>query len=316
MTVAPATPTPARNAPAIPAQPNAQARPAAPLPFVITNTKRTERFIKAMVYGPYGVGKTTLAASAANVPFMRDVFMIDAESGDMSLSELDDVDRVQISRWKQLGAIYEYLKQHCAARDAYLRGDESAKDTLRRMEAKMKQLGDDLPDEPHLYRTLVIDSLSELSNYAMYQLTGRQVGVGDISADPTAATFKEWGQSGEMVRYLVRSLRDLPMHVIFVAAERTDEENINNRMVTVRRPKFPGQLANDVQGLIDIVAYMNRTTEPPETPGGRPVTNRQLLLEGNANIAAKHRIVGLSQPVLHNPTMADLVRLALPNRAS
>ena len=51
----------------------------------ITAAGEAERRINVLIYGDSGIGKTVLAGSAAAVPEMRDVLVLDAEGGTESL---------------------------------------------------------------------------------------------------------------------------------------------------------------------------------------------------------------------------------------
>ncbi|KKK74153.1 hypothetical protein LCGC14_2886620 [marine sediment metagenome] len=86
--------------------------------FRIETVERKERYLKLLIYGNYGVGKTTLAASAMLVASMRDVLMISAEAGDLSVVDMKGLDAITIKDFKALGYINEFLKQHCKARNA------------------------------------------------------------------------------------------------------------------------------------------------------------------------------------------------------
>src|SRR5690625_6574015 len=90
-------------------------------------------------------------------------------------------------------------------------------------------------------------------NYCIYQLLSNKIVVFDLYMEPDNPQFAEWGKSGEMIRLFVRTLRDLPMHVIFVAAERTHEDEKKRRFFS---PALPGQLSKDVQGFLDVVGYL------------------------------------------------------------
>ena len=88
----------------------------APL-FRIETVTRRERYLKALIYGTYGVGKTTLAVSATEVPSMNNVIMVNAESGDLAVDEVENLDAITVQDFRTLGQIHEFLKQHCKARD-------------------------------------------------------------------------------------------------------------------------------------------------------------------------------------------------------
>src|SRR3989304_8659426 len=66
----------------VPAVPKAPAGP----PFQMHGLTEYDRWLKMIAYGDYGSGKTRLLGSAVLVPDMRDVFLIDAEAGDLTIA--------------------------------------------------------------------------------------------------------------------------------------------------------------------------------------------------------------------------------------
>src|SRR5262252_7280959 len=75
-------------------------------PFRISPRRNAgDRWLKMLVYGPYGVGKSTLAGSSVDVTGMRDVLMVDAESGDLVLQDnprivaADEIEHVRVSNF-------------------------------------------------------------------------------------------------------------------------------------------------------------------------------------------------------------------------
>lgn len=108
-----------------------------------------------------------------------------------------------------------------------------------------------------------------------------------------------------MIQFLIRRYRDLECNTIWIAG--VDEtEDAKKRKYYV--PMLPGKLSKDVQGLVDVVGYIQKV--PLE--GGK-VTRRLFLEGGNyggTNIAAKHRFgPALKGCYLDDPTMQKLYDL-------
>lgn len=265
--------------------------------FTITKAGRSDRWLKGMIYGNYGTGKTTLTASADDVESMRDVLYIDAEAGDMSLVDRPDLDRIGISSYAQMARIFEFLRIHCRLRDA------NDLDQLRQLEAKVRSVPVEQIKNPRRYRTVVIDSISELHKYCMYQLLGVRIGDRALDVEPDSPEFKEWGQASEMVRLMVRSFRDLPMHVLFVASETVVEDEKKRQL---RRPNLPGKLGAEVQGFLDIVGYLIAF------PNEQGSLTRRLYLQPGQTYQAKHRISQQFQvQFLESPSMQGLLNLTM-----
>ncbi|MNH35430.1 hypothetical protein D3C79_961110 [compost metagenome] len=104
---------------------------------------------------------------------------------------------------------------------------------------------------------------------------------------------------------LVRRFRDLEINALFVAGVDETEDAKKRKYFA---PMLPGKLTKDVQGLVDVVGYIQKV--PLE--GGKVV--RRLFLEGGnyggSNIAAKHRFgEKLTVQALENATMQTLYDL-------
>lgn len=284
---APAAPKEDNLNPDAPKEAPAKAAPKRALPFVIKSTKASQDWLKMLVYGNYGTGKTTLAASAQDVPGMGDVIFIDAESGSMSLSDRDDIDSINITNYSQFARVYEYLRLHCRARDA---DDVNA---LVKLESTYKGIQVS-PKNVKRYRTVVIDSITEVQKYCMYQLLNMEVGDYELDMEPQAAQFAEWGKAAEMIRLLVRSFRNLPMHVIIVAAEQSTEDETKRQL---KSPALPGKLSKEIQGFLDVVAYLYAAS----TDQGM---RRRLYLEPGKTFDAKSRAQWIKEAYIDEPTMS------------
>ena len=216
---------------------------------------------------------------------------------------------IPVQTFKQYANIYEFLKLHVKFRDA------NDTKNLRRLEAQIKgypaeickddeQLEKLIPT-PKMIRTVITDSLTEAQKYCMYQLLGIDPLTQRIDQEPDQAQFAEWGRSREMIQFLVRRLRDLPVNSIFICGQDTDQDAAKNWYYT---PLLPGKLAGDVRGLVDCVGYL--TTIPLE---GGQVTRRMFMVGGkygNAHIAAKHRFgSNMTSSYIDNPSMQSIYDL-------
>jgi hypothetical protein len=163
----------------------------------------------------------------------------------------------------------------------------------------------ELIPEPKKFRTVITDSLTEAQKYCMYQVLGINPLIQKIDAEPDSAEWKDWGKSREMIQFLIRRYRDLPMHSWFICGRDIEQDNLKKFHYY---PLLPGKLAEDVRGLVDIVGYLEKI--PQE--GGHVI--RRLYLEGgfygSSYIAAKHRFgSNLKGLWVDNPTMQILFDL-------
>lgn len=228
--------------------PTQGAAPKAPPPFQFT-TPLDDYNLNGLIYGEYGAGKSTLAATACDVPEMQDVLYIAAEAGEKVLKPFyarGHMIVVRVNTYATVARVYEWLVKHCIYRDA---GD------VQKMAALEAMITGVVPEKPRQIRTVILDSLTEIQVYLMYQLMGISIGGSRLDLPPDSPEFKEWGQSSEMIKLLIRSFRDLGVNVIIVCSM---EEKEDERKRQLKRLLLPGKLATSVQGFLDFVGYLDK----------------------------------------------------------
>lgn len=221
-------------------------------------------YLNMLVYGDPGVGKTVLAGSAQDVDAMKPVLFVDIEGGTFSIRErYPDVDVVRVESWKDMQKVY----------DALFRGDGE-------------------------YKTIVLDSLTEIQKFSMYNIMNDLV-KGDPDRDPDIPGLREWGKNIEQVRRLVRGFRDLPMNTIFTALAVHDKDPRTNMRIT--RPSLSGKLSSEAAGFVDVVAFMYVKIVSGEV-------KRLLLTTGTDTQVAKDRSDHLPT-IVEDPVMGELYEL-------
>lgn len=287
-----ATATAAEKTP--PAQQVQAARPQVrPLQFRIERGQRRERFLKLMIYGNYGVGKTTLACSALQVPSMADVLMINAEAGDLSVEGEEKLDAITVQDFRTLSRVHEYLKQHCKARD------ENNEEFLRKSEANLLGVEESEIVKPRHYRTCVVDTLSEIEAYCFNQL----LGISDttkLDDETQSAEWAEYKKNHSMMLRLVRKFRDLPMHVIFTCGEQYNQDETKKYKYS---PDLTGKLSKKVQGFMDMVGYFVMAKQGEQDA-------RVLYVQPSATgkFDAKHRYWKFKGNHFLNPSIAGILK--------
>lgn len=187
--------------------------------FKISPVTDTPPNINLLVYGDSGIGKTRLAGSASVVDAMKPVLFIDVEGGTFSLRELyPQVDVVRVQTWLDMQGVYDEL---------YKGG--------------------------HGYKTVVLDSLTEIQKFSMYNIMQDLIRV-EKDRDPDIPSVREWGKNIEQMRKMVRAFRDLPINTIFTALAQGDRNPKTG--VTVTRPQLSGKLGGEVAAFLDFVLYM------------------------------------------------------------
>ncbi len=287
-----------------------------PPTFRIETAHTKARYIKLLVYGEYGCGKTRLASTSIGVPGMCDVLMIDAEAGDMTLMDdtskfkFEDINTVLVQNFKQVAHVQEFLKTHCRLREEIEHGDyagrdlesgESAEDKLRALEARFKDVDVSEIETPMRYRTVIIDSLTEVEQYCMYQLLG-VTELTRLDEEVASAEWTEYKKNHSMIQRLVRGFRDLPMHVLFTCAAQYAQDETKKMLYA---PALTGKLSRQVQGFMDVVGYLQ--TLPAESEEA-PIPRRLYVqpVKGR-RFAAKCRFSSFQGSYFDNATMGTIL---------
>lgn len=279
----------------------AAAAPAAP-PFVIQTMQGADRWIKMLVYGGYGSGKTLLCGTAAAVPQMRDVLIISCEAGDLtikteiaSLSEEDKkhIDTVRVTSYKQLARVHEFLRVHCMYRDLPFEEGESK---LKELEKRLFPQSD--PEAPaRRYYTAALDSLTEAETFSMYTL----LGITDntrLDEETQSPEWAEYKKNNTQILRLSRAMRDLPINLILTAASSFVQ---NEAKQFIYQPALTGKLAKQIQGFMDVVGFLH------VGPGENGVRIHRMIVHPTPRVDAKCRFSNFKQPYWDNPTMQSIL---------
>jgi hypothetical protein len=257
--------------------------------------------IKLLAYAKPGVGKTSLVGTAADVPQMRDVLVISAEGGELTMlnnpriAGTEYIDCIQVRTFTQLQSVKDFLFAHCTHRNS---GDD---EKLRNLQ-NMVFVGSDAAEPGarlRRFNTVIIDSLTEINDYSMMNILGITQAT-NLNADVNSAEFKEYKQNHTKMQLLVRQYRDLDMHVLMTAhADWTQDEQKRHHWSLA----LTGKLSGQVQGFFDIVAFMMAGQATEQAPA-----NRRLFVQPLGPFDAKCRLAGCKKNYFDNPTMADIMK--------
>lgn len=225
-------------------------------------------WLNFLIFGDPGAGKTYLAGTAEDDERTSPVLFLDVEGGIATIRHRAGIDVVRVRSLKQLETIYNHLYHS-------------------------------IEDGRIYYKTVVIDSLTELTDVDMRAIMKDAKQKNPDKVDIDVPSQREWGKARSHMRTITRAFRDLPCNVIMTAQVATLQEE---GQPTKFFPGFAGKLRTEIPGFMDIVGYLY-----PENQQG--VIVRKLQVAGTRRVVAKDRTSALGDTLENTsiPEMFDLI---------
>ena len=217
-----------------------------------------DRSLTIMVYGESKVGKSSFAVTA---PYPR--LMLDVEGGHRFLP-------VTIKYWDPM------TEEPPLADGTW----DTVVVKVNDYDVVMKAF-QWLQSGKHQFKSLIIDSISELQVKCMDNIAGTE-----------QMKMQQWGELLRHMGALLRDLRDLTMHptqpleaVVLTAMARKGQDG-------VFRPYLQGQLAIQAPYFYDILGAITVETEPNPDPMQAPLKVRRMYVERTPEWEAGERVQG------------------------
>ena len=217
-----------------------------------------ERSLTIMVYGESKVGKSTFAVTA---PYPR--LMLDVEGGHRFLP-------INVRYWDPL------TEEPPVADGTW----DTVVVKVNDYDVVMKAF-QWLQSGKHQFKSLIIDSISELQVKCMDNIAGTE-----------QMKMQQWGELLRHMGALLRDLRDLTMHptqpleaVVLTAMARKGQDG-------VYRPYLQGQLAIQAPYFYDILGAITVETVPNPDPMQAPYKVRKMYVERTPEYEAGERVQG------------------------
>lgn len=213
-------------------------------PLKIVRPDHNLKYLRFLVYGDSGVGKTVLTATAADVADLSPILFCDCDLGTMSISDRD-IDVVVITSMQEMMNV-----------NRYIRANEGE------------------------YKTVVVDGLTAL----YYMIIRKRLKAPDRTGkeDPYVPSQRDYLHGTFRLRVLLQALKTAPINVLVTALvdDRKDEFTDARKI----RPALSNKLAQEIGGEFDLVGYLSvriKMTTPTrllqlEPFGGRGAKNRSV----------------------------------------
>lgn len=254
---------------------NTKARAILKIKKGIVPVSQATPYVKVLVYGRNGKGKTRFAASSSQGPTL----ILDInEEGTQSVRNYPDAFMYPIKSWADLTYAYWYLKE----------GD-------------------------HPYKTVVIDTLTQAQGLCMKHVLKEQEDR-DPNRPPSMPDRRSWGQMGELFKPVILNYRNLPMNVVFVCQERVDksgddDDDTTNRIVPDLSPSVRG-VAMGAVGIMGRIYKKEVRTVNKKSKKEVSKWQTRMLVGPHEDFETKDR-TGVLPHIVRNPTMDMMTQASL-----
>lgn len=166
----------------------------------------------------------------------------------------------------------------------------------------------------HDHESVILDTLTGLQNICMVQVL-KESGDRDPTKDPKTASQRDWGKLAQLMKEYLLNVRNLPLHVVFTAQERTYDNEEDERIERV--PDLsPGSRAT-ATACVDIIGRMYQKERRWAAKGGkeRKKWETRMLVGPHDDYTTKDRTGALGRIVVE-PTIPMILEALNGNPAA
>jgi AAA domain len=265
----------------------------------VRGVTEVRRWIKTIIFGDPFAGKTWLAGSAAAVPEMSPVLVLDIEGGRETLGR----------KWPDCEVVPIEAKK-----------DRSGREVKSAWEV-FEDVAEDLTKYPKgglPWKTIIVDNQSEGFLLALQEAIDESVvkaAARNRERSEDLAESKDYGVAHSKFRKVARKLRNLDAHVIFTSWAREETTDKGKRIQLL--PQLSGKLTKEITGSFSECWFLwvvgGAVDDDDEDDGD--VGTRKLLVRERKKIKAKSRTDEMPT-VIDDPTMLMLYEYIIgPSKA-
>ena len=263
-------------------------------------------YLKMLVYGDSGSGKTTFLGSAMLSKETAPLLILNARGQPVSLRHLKQRPLVlEIESIKDFNTVYTWLYN----------GQDMVQ--LKRLDQTLyaiveKYLGGYSATK---FKSVAVDSITHVQRLAMEQIVGGTMpnNPADI---PTQTQIQHWGRTLALMTNFADRFFRLPLHVFMTALTRRDE--VPSLGYTLFCPFLWGQSNMEIPSHAEIVGRLmctgsvsmkqQRDITTAATQSGHTVPFNVMYLKGGRDFVAKWQGVIGPPPIMAEPTASKFMR--------
>lgn len=220
--------------------------------------------VKMVVYGRNKIGKTVFACKSDLKTLLIDC----NDDGFKSVRSFPNVTLYELRKWEDIDPIYWLLRSG-----------------------------------QHDFKVVVVDTVTMLATMCMKWVL-KDDAERDFTRDPLSPDRRSWGKLGEALKDTIIRFRNLPMHVIFTAQEKTSStEDEDGGMVQEVHPEMSPSPRSTLLSSVDIIGRLyTREVERNE----KKIMERRMLLGAHPKYVSGNRFSELAY-VERDPSFGKFV---------
>lgn len=194
------------------------------IPSKVKPVGQYDAFIHAMLVAPPGFGKTVFAGTARNALFLT----TDPEGTISALAFGSTAREWRIETWSEINEAFRYLR-----------------------DGGIKELG---------LEWVIVDNISEAKNLSMLESMAN-ARKRNSSRDEHVPGIDDHQRSQLQIKAFVKQMHDLPVHVLWTAWRKAEEDSEGETYFTCGLHGQQGLLAQEVQGYMNVVGFGDVTED-------------------------------------------------------
>lgn len=171
------------------------------------------------IYGKSGSGKTTFSGS-----FPKPILYIDVkDEGTDSISDIEGIDVIEVTDREELEDVYWFLHK-----------------------------------DPDKYKTVVIDTLTQLQQVVVEEIASRKTLKGKAPGDWGSMTKQDWGEVSSYLKTWITNYRDLPLETVFIAQDRVfngEDEDSDSELAPEVGPRLSPSVSKHLCAAVSVIGH-------------------------------------------------------------